>query len=115
MEVQMTERKKIALPDLMRKMDDAVPITMITCYDFAMADLVEKAGIDMVLVGDSLGMTMLGYSGTLPVTMDDMVRHAGGVRRGTPNGWLIGDMPYMTYQPSVETAIRNAGRFMAEC
>lgn len=111
----MAERKKVTLPDLMKKRVDKVPITMITCYDYAMADLVEKAGIDMVLVGDSLGMTMLGYSGTLPVTMDDMVRHAAGVRRGSPNSWLIGDMPYMTYQPSVETAVRNAGRFMAEC
>jgi 3-methyl-2-oxobutanoate hydroxymethyltransferase len=68
----------------------------------------------MVLVGDSLGMTMLGYDSTLPVTMDDMIRHAQAVRRGTPNAWLIGDMPYMTYQASVEDAVRNAGRFMAE-
>jgi 3-methyl-2-oxobutanoate hydroxymethyltransferase len=110
----MNERKKVTLPDLMRKMDDGIPITFITCYDFAMADLVEKAGVDMVLVGDSLGMTMLGYQGTLPVTMDDMIRHSQAVRRGTPNSWLIGDMPYMSYQPSDETAIRNAGRFMAE-
>ncbi len=110
----MTERKKITLPDLMRKMLDEIPITMITCYDYAMGDLVEKAGIDMVLVGDSLGMTMLGYPSTLPVTMDDMIRHSQAVRRGSPTSWLIGDMPYMTYQPSIETAIRNAGRFMAE-
>lgn len=110
----MTDRKKVTLPSLMRKMADGSPITMITCYDYAMADLVEKAGIDIVLVGDSLGMTMLGYAGTLPVTMDDMIRHTQGVRRGTPNSWLIGDMPYMSYQPSVESAIRNAGRFMAE-
>lgn len=68
----------------------------------------------MILVGDSLGMTMLGYDGTLPVTMDDMIRHTQAVRRGAPNVFLIGDMPYMSYQPSVETAIRNAGRFMAE-
>jgi 3-methyl-2-oxobutanoate hydroxymethyltransferase len=68
----------------------------------------------MILVGDSLGMTMLGYDSTLPVTMDDMIRHTQAVRRGAPNAWLIGDMPYMSYQPSVETAIRNAGRFMAE-
>ena len=69
----------------------------------------------MILVGDSLGMTMLGYDSTLPVTMDDMVRHAQAVRRGAPTAFVVGDMPYMTYQPSVETAIRNAGRFMAEC
>ena len=68
----------------------------------------------MILVGDSLGMTMLGYDSTLPVTLDDMIRHTQAVRRGSPNTWLIGDMPYMSYQPSVETAIRSAGRFMAE-
>jgi 3-methyl-2-oxobutanoate hydroxymethyltransferase len=110
----MSDRKKITLPDLMKKMADGVPITMITCYDYSMADLVEKAGIDMVLVGDSLGMTMLGYEGTLPVKMDDMIRHAQGVRRGTPHAWLIGDMPYMTYQAADEHAVLNAGRFMAE-
>jgi len=65
----------------------------------------------MILVGDSLGMTMLGYDSTLPVTMDDMIRHTQAVRRGTPNIFLVGDMPYMSYQPSVETAIRSAGRF----
>jgi 3-methyl-2-oxobutanoate hydroxymethyltransferase len=74
----------------------------------------EQAGIDMLLVGDSLGMTVLGYDSTLPVTMDIMIAHAQAVRRGSPSAWLIGDMPYMTYQPSVEGAIRNAGRFMAE-
>jgi 3-methyl-2-oxobutanoate hydroxymethyltransferase len=79
-----------------------------------MAYLVEQAGIDIVLVGDSLGMTMLGYESTLPVTMSDMLRHAQAVRRGAPNGWLIGDMPYMSYQPSDELAVLNAGRFMAE-
>src|SRR3970040_609635 len=110
----MTNRKKVTLPDLMKKMADGIPITMITCYDYAMAYLVENAGVDMVLVGDSLGMTMLGYDGTLPVTMDDMIRHTQAVRRGAPTAWVIGDMPYMSYQPSVETAIRNAGRFMAE-
>jgi 3-methyl-2-oxobutanoate hydroxymethyltransferase len=68
----------------------------------------------MILVGDSLGMTMLGYETTLPVTMEDMIRHSQAVRRGAPNVFLVGDMPYMSYQPSVESAIRNAGRFMAE-
>jgi 3-methyl-2-oxobutanoate hydroxymethyltransferase len=87
---------------------------MLTCYDYPTAHFQEEAGVDMVLVGDSLGMTMLGYESTLPVTMEDMIRHAQAVRRGTPNAWLIGDMPYMSYQPSVEAAIRNAGRFMAE-
>src|SRR3989304_4276612 len=110
----MATRKKMTLPDLLKKMADGIPITMITCYDYSMAHLVEQAEVDMVLVGDSLGMTMLGYDGTLPVTMDDMMRHTQAVRRGSPTSWLIGDMPYMSYQPSDETAVRNAGRFMAE-
>ena len=110
----MPERKKVSLPTLFRKVDAGEPITMLTCYDYPTAYFQEEAGIDMVLVGDSLGMTMLGYESTLPVTMDDMIRHSQAVRRGTPNAWLIGDMPYMSYQPSVETAIRSAGRFMAE-
>ena len=110
----MSERKKVSLPTLFKKLADGEPITMLTCYDFPTAYFQEQAGIDMVLVGDSLGMTMLGYESTLPVTMDDMIRHAQAVRRGSPNAWLIGDMPYMSYQPSVESAIRNAGRFMAE-
>jgi 3-methyl-2-oxobutanoate hydroxymethyltransferase len=110
----MADRKKVTLPGLFQKLEAGQPVTMLTCYDFPTATFQEQAGIDIVLVGDSLGMTMLGYESTLPVTMDDMIRHSQAVRRGTPNAWLIGDMPYMTYQPSVESAIRNAGRFMAE-
>ncbi len=110
----MAERKKITLPALFKKVADDQPITMLTCYDYPTACLQEQAGIDMILVGDSLGMTILGYETTLPVTMEDMIRHAQAVRRGAPTAWLIGDMPYMSYQPSIETAIRNAGRFMAE-
>ena len=110
----MSERKKVSLTTLFKKVDAGEPITMLTCYDYPTAYFQEEAGIDMVLVGDSLGMTMLGYESTLPVTMDDMIRHSQAVRRGTPNAWLIGDMPYMSYQPSVEAAVRNAGRFMAE-
>ena len=110
----MTERKKTTLPMLFKKVADGVPLTWLTCYDYPTAYLQEQAGIDMILVGDSLGMTMLGYESTLPVTMDDMIRHSQAVRRGAPNVFVIGDMPYMTYQPSVESAIRNAGRFMAE-
>jgi 3-methyl-2-oxobutanoate hydroxymethyltransferase len=110
----MSDRKKVTLPTLFKKVDTGEPITMLTCYDYPTAYFQEQAGVDMVLVGDSLGMTMLGYESTLPVTMDDMIRHSQAVRRGTPNAWLIGDMPYMSYQPSVEAAVRNAGRFMAE-
>ncbi len=110
----MTERKKPTIPTLFKKVADGIPITWLTCYDYPTAYLQEQAGIDMILVGDSLGMTMLGYDSTLPVTMDDMIRHSQAVRRGAPNVFVIGDMPYMSYQPSVESAIRNAGRFMAE-
>jgi 3-methyl-2-oxobutanoate hydroxymethyltransferase len=111
----MTEpRKKMTLPGLFKKAADKQPITWLTCYDYPTAYLQDQAGIDMILVGDSLGMTMLGYDSTLPVTMDDMMRHTAAVRRGAPNAWIVGDMPYMSYQPSVETAIRSAGRFMAE-
>ncbi len=110
----MDKRGKVLLPTLNERMRQGVPITMITCYDYPMAYLVEEAGVDIVLVGDSLGMTILGYESTLPVTMTDMIRHAQAVRRGTPNAFLIGDMPYMTYQVTVEDAVRNAGRFMAE-
>src|SRR5512144_2534959 len=107
-------RREITLPYLFKKVADCEQITWLTCYDYPTAYLQDQAGVDMILVGDSLGMTMLGYESTLPVTMDDMIRHSQAVRRGTPNAFLVGDMPYMSYQPSVETAIRNAGRFMAE-
>ena len=107
-------RKKITLPYLFQKVANCEPITWLTCYDYPTAYLQEQAGIEMILVGDSLGMTMLGYESTLPVTMDDMIRHSQAVRRGAPTAFVIGDMPYMSYQPSVETAIRNAGRFMSE-
>jgi 3-methyl-2-oxobutanoate hydroxymethyltransferase len=110
----MPERKKVSMPALYKKVADGDPITWLTCYDYPTAYLQDQAGIDMILVGDSLGMTMLGYESTLPVTMEDMIRPAQAVRRGAPNVFLVGDMPYMSYQPSVESAIRNAGRFMAE-
>ena len=110
----MNERKKVTLPVLFKKMADGEPITWLTCYDYPTAYFQDEAGIDMILVGDSLGMTMLGYDSTLPVTLDDMMRHTQAVRRGAPNVFLVGDMPYMSYQPSIETAIRSAGRFMAE-
>jgi 3-methyl-2-oxobutanoate hydroxymethyltransferase len=111
---QAEPKKKLTLPDLFKKAEDHEPITWLTCYDYPTAYLQEQAGIDMILVGDSLAMTMLGFESTLPATMDDMIRHSAAVRRGAPNTFIIGDMPYMSYQPSVETAIRNAGRFMAE-
>jgi 3-methyl-2-oxobutanoate hydroxymethyltransferase len=110
----VTDRKKVNLPYLFNKVHNNEPITWLTCYDYPTAYLQEQAGMDMILVGDSLAMTMLGYETTLPATMDDMIRHSAAVRRGAPNVFIVGDMPYMSYQPSVESAIRNAGRFMAE-
>lgn len=111
----MTEgRTKVTLPYLFQKVEKGEPITWLTCYDYPTACLQEMAGIEMILVGDSLGMTMLGHDSTLPVRMDDMIRHASAVRRGAPSVFLVGDMPYMSYQPSNETAVMNAGRFMAE-
>lgn len=110
----MSDRKKVTLPYLFNKAANKQPISWLTCYDYPTAYLQEQAGMDMILVGDSLAMTMLGYDSTLPATMEDMIRHASAVRRGAPNVFIVGDMPYMSYQASVESAIRNAGRFMAE-
>jgi len=110
----MSKRKKVTIRTLFDKVEAGEPISWLTCYDYPTAYFQEEAGIDMILVGDSLGMTMLGYDTTLPVTMDDMIRHTQAVRRGATKAFLIGDMPYMSYQPSNEIAIRNAGRFMAE-
>jgi len=110
----MSDRKKPTIPALFQKVANGAPITWLTCYDYPTAVLQDQAGMDMILVGDSLGMTMLGYESTLPVTMEDMIRHSQAVRRGAPNVFVVGDMPYMSYQASTESAIRNAGRFMAE-
>lgn len=90
------------------------PIVMITAYDAPAARLVEAAGVDAVLIGDSLGMTVLGYESTLPVTMDDMVRATAAVSRATSRVLVVADMPFMSYQASVEDGLRNAGRLLAE-
>jgi len=87
---------------------------MLTAYDALSAKLLDEAGIPLILVGDTLGAVMLGYDSTLPVTMDDMVHHTAAVRRGVTNALVIGDMPFMSYQASVEDGIRNAGRFLKE-
>jgi len=89
-------------------------IVMVTAYDVSSARLADAAGVDCILVGDSLGMTVLGYSSTLQVTMDDMVRATGAVVRGTRHALVVADLPFMSYQASSEDAMRNAGRLMAE-
>jgi 3-methyl-2-oxobutanoate hydroxymethyltransferase len=108
------ERRKITIPDLRDRKREGRKITMLTAYDYPTARLVDDAGIDSILVGDSLGMVVLGYDSTVPVTMDEMIHHARAVRRGTKYAFLIGDMPFGSYQVSKEDAIRNAGRFMKE-
>jgi 3-methyl-2-oxobutanoate hydroxymethyltransferase len=89
-------------------------IAMLTAYDFSTASIVDEAGIDIILVGDSLGMVVMGYDSTLPVTMEDMIHHTKAVSRAVKRAMVIGDMPFMSYQTSVEDAVRNAGRFMKE-
>lgn len=108
------ERKKISIPDLMAKKRAGEKITMLTAYDFSMASFIDQAGMDMILVGDSLGMVVLGYESTVPVTMEEMLHHCRAVRRGVRYAFLVGDMPFMSYNTSREEAIRNAGRFMKE-
>lgn len=91
-----------------------LPISMITAYDYVMAQNVDEAGIDMILVGDSLGNVVMGYSSTLPVTMEDMIHHTACVTRGAKRALVVGDMPFMSYQESTEQALHNAGRLMKE-
>lgn len=89
-------------------------VTMLTAYDYSMAKLIDEAGVNMILVGDSLGMVMLGYEDTLSVTMEDMIHHTAAVARGTKHALVVADMPFMSYQTSVYDAVVNAGRLMKE-
>ncbi|HHH42109.1 MAG TPA: 3-methyl-2-oxobutanoate hydroxymethyltransferase [Chloroflexi bacterium] len=110
----MDERTKITVPRLQQMKQEGRPITMLTAYDYPTALLVDRAGIDVILVGDSLGMVVLGYESTLPVTMDEMIHHCKAVRRGAHYALLVGDMPFMSYQSEVYEAVKNAGRFLKE-
>ncbi len=110
----MKDDKKFTVLDFMRKKSDGVKISMLTAYDYPMASLIDRAGIDSVLVGDSLGMVVLGRESTVSVTMDEMIHHAKAVKQGVKRAFLIGDMPFMSYQASDEDAVRNAGRFVKE-
>ncbi|MRS12801.1 MAG: 3-methyl-2-oxobutanoate hydroxymethyltransferase [Actinobacteria bacterium] len=105
---------RVTTTDLIAMKASGERIAVITAYDVSGARLVEAAGVDAILVGDSLGMTVLGYDSTLPVTMDDMLRATAAVSRGAKRALVIADMPFMSYQASVEDALRNAGRFLAE-
>lgn len=108
----MTKKKSIL--DLMEMKKKGEKASWITAYDFPMASFAEQAGLDMILVGDSLGMVVLGYQQTIPVTMDDCISHCQSVRRGAPNTFVIGDMPFGSYQVSDAEAVTNAVRFLKE-
>ena len=106
--------KKVTTAVIREMKEKKEPISMITAYDCAMSKNVNEAGIDMILVGDSLGNVVLGYSSTIPVTMEDMIHHTKAVVRGNSRAMVVGDMPFMSYQKSPEEALANAGRFMKE-
>jgi len=112
--VSSPKRKKITLHSLLAKKQAGEVITMLTAYDYPTALVMDQVGIDIILVGDSLGMVILGYSNTLPVTMEDMLHHSRAVSRGAQSALLVGDMPFMSYQASVSEAVHNAGRFLQE-
>jgi 3-methyl-2-oxobutanoate hydroxymethyltransferase len=105
---------KITILDIYKKKAEGKKITMLTAYDYPTAQIVDQAGIDMILVGDSLGMVVQGVSSTLPVTMDEMIYHTKIVSRAASSAMVIGDMPFLSYQTSQEDAVRNAGRFLKE-
>ena len=103
---------KISILDLQSKKQKGEKITMLTAYDYPFARLLDEAGVDSILVGDSLGMVMLGYESTLPVSMEEMLHHVKAVKKGVKRAFLIGDLPFMSYQASKEEAIKNAGLLM---
>jgi len=107
--------KKKGRLELMQMKRGGEKAAWVTAYDYPTATFAEAAGMDMILVGDSLGMVVLGYPGTIPVTMEDCVAHCRAVRRGAPETFCIGDLPFLSYQVSDEEAVRNAGRFLKEC
>ncbi len=107
-------KKKLMIHDFYRMKEAGEKICWLTSYDYPTAQFAEAAGMDMILVGDSLGMCVYGYAGTVPVTMEQCIVHCEAVRRGAPNTFVIGDMPFLSYQTSVADAVYNAGRFLKE-
>jgi len=106
--------KKLTIQDIVMMKQNGERVSMLTAYDASFAGLIDAAGIDMVLVGDSLGMVLLGYDSTIPVTMEEMLHHCRAASRGVKRAVLVGDMPFMSYQVSESEAIINAGRFLKE-
>lgn len=110
----MAEKKRVTTETFRQKKESGEKIVMITAYDYAAARLVDRAGVDCILVGDSLANVMLGYDSTLPVTMAEMLHHTRAVARGAGRAMVVGDMPFLSYQAGVDEAVRNAGRFLQE-
>jgi 3-methyl-2-oxobutanoate hydroxymethyltransferase len=108
------EKKRLSIHELAKMKREGRKIAWLTAYDYPTARFAEEAGLDLLLVGDSLGMCVYGYEGTVPVTMDQCIVHCQAVRRGAPNTFVIGDMPFMSYQQSDQDAVANAGRFLKE-
>jgi 3-methyl-2-oxobutanoate hydroxymethyltransferase len=108
------ERKKVTIQLIQAMKTRGEPISMLTAYDYPTALVMDQVGMDIILVGDSLGMVVLGYESTLPVTMDEMIHHSKAVARGAKTALLVGDMPFMSYQTDTAEAVRNAGRFLQE-
>lgn len=111
---QEKQRERTTILTLQKMKQTGEKVAMLSIYDFAFAQIAERAGLDMIIVGDSLGMTLLGYKNTLPVTMEEMIIHAQAARRGAENIFIVGDMPFMSYQASDKEAVESAGRFIKE-
>lgn len=106
--------KRVRISHLMEKKKRGEKITALTAYDYTLARILDRSGVDVILVGDSMGMVALGYDTTVPVTLDQMVHHTAAVRRGVKRALLVADMPFLTYEVSPEQALLNAGRLMQE-
>ncbi|MCP4129923.1 MAG: 3-methyl-2-oxobutanoate hydroxymethyltransferase [bacterium] len=106
--------KRFSINDFRDRKENNIPVTMITCYDHAFAQIIEQTSIDVILVGDSLGNVIAGYSSTIPVTVEQMIYHTEIVRRGAPSKFIVADMPFMSYHISLEDSLRNAGKIMKE-
>ena len=108
------EKNKVTIIDIQKMKSDGKKIAVLTAYDYPFARLIDEAGVDIILVGDSVGMTVLGYENTLPVTIEDMIYHTKAVKRGIKRALLVADMPFMSYQVSIDDALKNAGRLIKE-
>lgn len=113
-QTNVTESKRFTINDFKARKESKTPISMITCYDYPFARIIEQTDIDVILVGDSLGNVIAGYANTIPVTVDQMIYHTEIVRRGAPSKFLVIDMPFMSYHVSLEETLRNAGKMMKE-